>query len=444
MYAALNPQDTLKRRFALATLSFSIAGTIAATIFHYLESSTNPLHWLNLWVPPLSGVMSSILLIRLYKKPETLQQTIYLGLLTGVFLVTLPSWLFTLQAFTTPKIGLVDSLPPSTIILFILATIIPISSQPRRSLKIIIATWIAIATPILAYLILHPAELRTLRGLDIIFTLGPGMGLEIFLMLFYLRLQNLVDRLYAERLQYYSQVIERQSIRHQAMEQAFSQIHNGPLQTLALLLRDVRHAAIPSERLWQRLTELNAEIRAVGRSLTDEGELPDRPIDHRDPLNGAIAEQTLRLGEGTYIDLSQPLHNLLHQVYSLTLKRNLPHFQTIRIKVRNFDPLQPSNLTLEMKRDLCLWLEEALCNVGKHAQGATRIVATGARSPGCYLLKIQDNGSGLKPSLGKRGTQQCELLAERLDGRFRREALPQGGTICELSWPIALSSESDR
>jgi two-component sensor histidine kinase len=70
--------------------------------------------------------------------------------------------------------------------------------------------------------------------------------------------------------------------------------------------------------------------------------------------------------------------NLLYEVYAFTLKRNLPYFKTIQVKVRNFAPLEQPTLTLEMKQDLCLWLEKALCNVGKHAQGTTRIVVLGS------------------------------------------------------------------
>jgi signal transduction histidine kinase len=306
----------------------------------------------------------------------------------------------------------------------------------RRRQQLVIATviaWMAIAAPILVYLLLHPLELHTSRGLDLFISLGPTMGIQIILILFYNRLQDLVERLYTERLQYYAQIVERQAIRQQAMEQAFTQIHNGPLQTLALLLRDVQLETTPSPQLLQRLNDLNAEIRAVGHSLTDEAHPGQQSAADLATLETAASEQTLRLGEGTCIDLNRPLHNLLHEVYALTLKRNLPYFQTIQVKVRNFAPLEQSTLTLEMKRDLCLWLEEALCNVGKHAQGTTRIVVTGQHHQGQYVLKVQDNGAGLQPGQGQ-GTKQCNLLAQRLGGQFRRESLPKGGVICELSW----------
>ena len=136
------------------------------------------------------------------------------------------------------------------------------------------------------------------------------------------------------------------------------------------------------------------------------------------------------------MDLSLPLHNLLYDVYATTIKRKLPNFETIRVKVRNFVPLENVALTYELKGEICLWLEEALCNVGKHAQGVTRIKVTGTYHEGAYTLQVKDNGVGLKPSQGKQGTKQSNLLAERLGGKFRRESLPKGGVICELSWPI--------
>jgi two-component sensor histidine kinase len=87
-----------------------------------------------------------------------------------------------------------------------------------------------------------------------------------------------------------------------------------------------------------------------------------------------------------------------------------------------------------LKRDLCLWLEEALCNVGKHAQGATRLVVTGHHHENQYVLHFQDNGIGLNPALEQQGTKFCIQLAQRLGGTFQRISLPKGGVLCELSW----------
>ena len=427
MSTVLEPQNILKRRVTLAILSLATMAATIATFLHRLQP--NP-HIVDLIAPPLLAIAFLILLIRLYKKPESLPQVTHLALLGAVMFVVVPSWLFTIEAIASSDTTLVNSLPPLTSALFVLTMVMLIALRPQRLPIATMVTWMAIAAPILTYLILHPVELITSRGLDLFISLGPAMGIQIVLILFYNRLQDMVDRLYTERLQYYAKIVERQAIRQQAIEQAFTQIHNGPLQTLALLLQDVQREQVPSQQLLQRLEELNAEIRAVGRSLTDEV--------YPDTLQTSTSEQTLRLGEGTCIDLNRPLHNLLHEVYALTLKRNLPYFKTIKVKVRNFAPLEQSTLTLEMKRDLCLWLEEALCNVGKHALGTTRIVVTGQHHEGKYILKVQDNGVGLNPGQEQQGTKQGKLLAQRLGGQFRRESLPKGGAICELSWSVEL------
>jgi len=423
----------LKRRVVLAILSLATIGAIVSTVVHRLQP--NP-HIVIPIAPALLALLYLILWVRLYTKPESLQQTINLGLLGAVLFVVVPSWVFTLKAIASSDTTLVDSLPPLTPALFVLTMMMLVALRRQRLVIASIIAWIAIAAPILTYLLLHPLELLTSRGWDLFISLGPSMGIQIVLILFYNRLQDMVERLYTERLQYYAQIVERQAIRQQAMEQAFTQIHNGPLQTLALLLRDVQLEQTPSQQLLQRLNDLNAEIRAVGRSLTDETHAEQHSAATLASLETVSFEQTLRLGEGTCIDLNRPLHNLLHEVYAITLKRNLPYFQTIKVRVRNFAPLEQSTLTLEMKRDLCLWLEEALCNVGKHAQGTTRIVVTGQHQEGRYVLKVQDNGAGLKPGQEQQGTKQCNLLAQRLGGQFRRESLPEGGAICELSWLV--------
>jgi two-component sensor histidine kinase len=94
-------------------------------------------------------------------------------------------------------------------------------------------------------------------------------------------------------------------------------------------------------------------------------------------------------------------------------------------------------LSLEQKRELCQFLEEALCNAGKHAQGLTRLSATGKQNEGWYTLSIKDNGAGIRSSSEGRGTKQCLNIARKLRGKFQRTSLAEKGTLCELRWPLA-------
>ena len=437
MSAVLDPPTALKRKVLLICLSLMVLGSIVGTIMERLMPAPDPF---NLIVPPLFGIAALLCFIRLYRQPESLQQVGRVSFLGSIFLIGFISLLFSFKAFSSPAITLIDTLPPVTSVGFPLMMGALLFLHPRRFSGTLALAWGAIAIPILTYLFLHPAELNSPRGLELVISLGPVAGAYIALFAFYIRLQNIVDRLYRERLQYYSKAIERQAIRQQAMEQAFSQIHNGPLQTLALLQREIQAEPVPTQKLLQRLSELNEEIRLVGRSLTEEGYAKIDPAPDIDPIE-PIVERSLRLGEGSCIDLDRPLHSLLHEVYALTLNRKLPYFEKIRVKVRNFAILEQPALSLELKRDLCLWLEEALCNIGKHAQGTTRIVVTGQLHQGHYVLKVQDNGAGqggpdLKTGQGQQGTKQSDVLAQRLAGQFRRETLSEGGTICEISWPV--------
>lgn len=211
-------------------------------------------------------------------------------------------------------------------------------------------------------------------------------------------------------------------IRQHTIERTFIVIHNGPLQTLANILRHVQDQDIEQNRLLEELKNLNSEIRELGEYLK---------------LEALDREESLRLGSSLILDLKLPIRDLLYEVYSHTLQRNFPCFKTLKVKAYSFDPIEEQYLSLEQKRELCQFLEEALCNVGKHAKGLTRLSATGKQIEGWYTLSIKDNGAGIHSCCEGRGTKQCLNVARKLRGEFQRKSLGEKGTLCELTWPIA-------
>jgi CHASE2 domain-containing sensor protein/two-component sensor histidine kinase len=211
-------------------------------------------------------------------------------------------------------------------------------------------------------------------------------------------------------------------IRQHTIERTFIVIHNGPLQTLANILRHVQDQDIEQNRLLEELKNLNSEIRELGEYLK---------------LEALDREESLRLGSSLILDLNLPIRDLLYEVYSHTLQRNFPYFKTLKVKAYSFDPIEEQYLSLEQKRELCQFLEESLCNVGKHAKGLTRLSATGKQIEGWYTLSIKDNGAGIHSCCEGRGTKQCLNLARKLRGEFQRKSLGEKGTLCELTWPIA-------
>ncbi|NET36500.1 MAG: hypothetical protein F6K19_31470 [Cyanothece sp. SIO1E1] len=444
---ALDLQDDLKRKVGLAILLITGLSASISTLIHYQQPDSDLSRQI---LPLLFAIASFGASAYLWRNASNIRliATTILGL--SVLFIFLPSFLRTIHAFVSPTISLVDIYPPLTGVLLLWPTTVLIFIPPQHRLATVSAGCLFGALPILSYLVLHPVELQSPRGLDLLLSLGPTLLIQILMVMFYSRLQVLLDKLSAERLQYYSKIIEEQAIRQEAMEQAFTQFHNGPLQSLAILLRDVETEFGESSSLFRRLAQLNTEFREVGQGLTQDplwgdadqkGRRLPNALQNQMPLVNA----TLRLNPKLRLDLTLPLHRLLHDVYSSTLKRDLPYFKTIKVKVRNFHPLEDVALTVDTKRDICLWLEEALCNVGKHAQNATRVQAIGEYQNGHYCLKVQDNGIGLMSSIGKgsgdRGTKLSDRLAKRLGGTFHRESLPKGGVRCELSWPLNAPSE---
>ncbi len=214
-----------------------------------------------------------------------------------------------------------------------------------------------------------------------------------------------------------SQIKERQLI----IERTFDTIHNGPLQTLAQLMRNAREQDLLSHQLVPELERLNQELRAIYESMKRES---------------LTRRESLYLGQGIEIDLQVPIHEIFYEVYSKTLERDFPCFKTLKVKVRRFDPIDPQHLTIEQKRELCRFLEEALCNIGKYATGVTRLNVTCTCQQGWYILRITDNGQGINSTSEGRGTQQSRNLARQLKGKFTRSPLPNKGTVCELTWPV--------
>lgn len=227
-----------------------------------------------------------------------------------------------------------------------------------------------------------------------------------------------------------SRIRDRQLV----IEQTFSAIHNGPLQTLATLMRDTDNPDFSQHTLRQNLQQLNQELRRVYDAIQQEVAQDDR----------------LYLQGQSSLDLTAPLHELLYEVYHETLRRDFHNFKALKVKVIKFEPFDETGLSPELKRNLCRFLEEALCNVGKHAVGAKRLIVDCWYDGTCNIIRIVDNGVGMNQanlkaidlqnhaprpcSSQERGTQQAAILAKQINGTFERSSNSPQGTVCELRW----------
>jgi two-component sensor histidine kinase len=112
------------------------------------------------------------------------------------------------------------------------------------------------------------------------------------------------------------------------------------LQTLAMILSKLQAEELEPDDIAEKLRNLDRELRQVYESIR-----PD-----------TIAKQA-----------SAPLHELLYQIYHKTLQRDFAGFEQLRIRIPDIHPMDDFYLDAEDKHELCDFLEEALCNVGKHA-----------------------------------------------------------------------------
>lgn len=212
--------------------------------------------------------------------------------------------------------------------------------------------------------------------------------------------------------------------RRLTIERTYEAVHNGPLQYLAVILRSLGEEDLSSEQLGQQLRSLNEELRRIFEHMRQDA---------------ATRYAQLYLRGDLVLDLRSPVSELLYQVYNHTRAEQLPGFNTILTFIPpNFEHLRSRHYSLEQKRGLCLFLHEALFNVGKHADGATRLDVICTVEASWYVLRVIDNGPRIDPSLlhEGQGTLQARAIAHDLRGRFDRRPNHPQGTICELSWQM--------
>ncbi len=204
-----------------------------------------------------------------------------------------------------------------------------------------------------------------------------------------------------------------------------STIHNRPIQTLKKILRNIQDQELNNDNLIADLKLLDDELRHVGELVEKET---------------IVDGNSIHIGDSE-IDLQCPLKEILYQVYSHTIALNLPCYSTIQFKIVKFENMDDKNLTVEQKRSLCRFLEEALINVGKYAKNATRLKVICTQSETTNMIRVEDNGIGINPNLDMSktaggGTKQAQDLAKQLNGNFRRYPGKKKGTVCELTWSV--------
>ncbi|MEM0981502.1 MAG: diguanylate cyclase [Cyanobacteria bacterium P01_H01_bin.58] len=207
----LHTDETFIRRTALITLAIAVISAGLATLIHYLEPDPYPIDRV---LPPLLFLVFSFLWSWLYRRPESLQKVMRISLIT-IFLggAALPVWISIGQAIYLPDVTLVDRLPPMSSFPMAIIVIMFIFATPQTVLTTAVVTWTLVSLPVLIYLIAHPTELWSPRGMEMAITLGPITGIVSTLIPFHRVLQQRLTSLQNERAR--MQVLsERDSLTH--------------------------------------------------------------------------------------------------------------------------------------------------------------------------------------------------------------------------------------
>ncbi|MEO0869934.1 MAG: GGDEF domain-containing protein [Cyanobacteria bacterium J06642_11] len=193
----LYTDETFIRRTALTTLAIAVITAGLATLLHYLEPDP---YLMDRVIPPLMFLIFSALLCWLYQRPESLKRVLKITLITmflggGIF----PAWISIGQAIAYPEVTLMDSLPPISSLPMAIIVVMFIFNTPQTVITTAVMAWTLISLPVLIYLILHPVELWSPRGMEVALTLGPITGVVSILFPFHHVLQEKLVVLQQER-----------------------------------------------------------------------------------------------------------------------------------------------------------------------------------------------------------------------------------------------------
>lgn len=196
MSALIDPRERFIHRTGLFLLA---ASGLATAIAAWLHSRQPQPHRLDLVLPLGFSAAMALLFAWLYARPQALARVIWAGFFAGLATIAIPAWHYALHAARTPGTTLVDTLPPISAALLPLILGLIVFARPRQVLIAATVAWLVVAGPILGYLLAHPDELTSARGLDLAVTLGPVMLVVLVFIPFHRGIERWMEALQRER-----------------------------------------------------------------------------------------------------------------------------------------------------------------------------------------------------------------------------------------------------
>ncbi|HTF85127.1 MAG TPA: GGDEF domain-containing protein [Cellvibrio sp.] len=179
-------------RGVLVLLGITGSVGLATSILHYLEPEPE---LMDLVIPPLVSIANLALAIWLIYRPKRLLQVVYSAFAVAIVALALPAWYYSLRAYHSPEVVLIDIFPPISSFLIILIVLVMVILPPRSAFLIMIVAWVLSALPVLGYLLTHREELWSSRGQEMFISYGLAILLLLVLLPFQYRARLQIERL---------------------------------------------------------------------------------------------------------------------------------------------------------------------------------------------------------------------------------------------------------
>lgn len=233
-------QAFIRRTLVLLLIATALGAALAATL-HARQAQPQAL---DLAISIGLASVMSLLALLLRARPAAFESIVWAAFTAALLALALPAWIYPARALDTPGGSLVATLPPVSAGLLPLVLTMIVFMRPGHAFRAALLAWLIVATPILAYLLAHPDELRSPRGMDLAMTLGPAM----LLLLIYIPFHRTVEQRFAQmrversRLQ---ALAERDGLtglyNRRASEQLLVNLVAAPDPSDGLILFDIDH-----------------------------------------------------------------------------------------------------------------------------------------------------------------------------------------------------------
>ena len=195
MSTLIDPRERFIHRTGLVMLLGSALASGSAAFMHSRQAHPN---LMDLLLPSGFSLFALGLFVYLYRRPGAVQRAIHMAFAGALLAIVAPAWIYPIEAWRTGG-SLVATLPPILAGLLALILIQIVFMRPRHAFIAAALAWVLVGAPILAYLIAHPAELMTPRGMDLMMGLGPVMALLLVFIPFHRGIERWLDQLQRER-----------------------------------------------------------------------------------------------------------------------------------------------------------------------------------------------------------------------------------------------------